>query len=206
MVPVFTRSTGILINTWLHPLFTFHSALSLPIPLAIDTLGIPLPCNFVLPFPEPATRLTLKLPFNEPSTLPFLPSCDYPTQPSLYPSPTLDPSFSLGVQVSLPLQQYVHPSPLEQLLPPFPTVLLPSPTGLPATTTSVLRPSTVTMSSSTVKPPSHVMKTTLHDNPSQHMLEWADEIVNTAALIGPTLHVHGSAYMVASDYKWGTMR
>jgi hypothetical protein len=50
------------------------------------------------------------------------------------------------------------------------------------------------------------MKITLHDNPSQHVLDWHDEIVNAAALIGPTLHTYGSAYMVASDYKWGTMR
>jgi hypothetical protein len=56
------------------------------------------------------------------------------------------------------------------------------------------------------KPPSHVIKTTLHDNLTQNILAWADEIVNTAALIGPTLHVCGSAYVVASDYKWGTMR
>jgi hypothetical protein len=50
------------------------------------------------------------------------------------------------------------------------------------------------------------MKTTLHDNPTQNVLDWADGIVNTAAPIGPTLHVYGPAYMAASDYKWGTMR
>ena len=81
--------------------------------------------------------------------------------------PTLDPSFSLGVQVSLP-QQCVHPSPLEQLLLPFPTVLLPSPTGLPATPIPDISPPTVTMASLTVasKPPSYIMKHTLHDNPT----------------------------------------
>jgi hypothetical protein len=50
------------------------------------------------------------------------------------------------------------------------------------------------------------MKITLHDNPSQHTLDWHDEIANAAAPIGPTLHAYGSAYVVASDYKWGTMK
>jgi hypothetical protein len=48
------------------------------------------------------------------------------------------------------------------------------------------------------KPPSNVIPTPLHDNPTQNTLDWADEIANAAALIGP-LHVYGSAYMVASD-------
>ena len=134
MVPVFIRSTGILINIWLYNVvFSSCSSLSLPIPnLASDSVEPSLPCNFVPLFPGPATRSS-KLPLNESSILPFLPLCDYPAQSLFYPSPILDPSFSLGVQVSLPPQktktnktpfppQYVQPPPLEQLLLPFPLV------------------------------------------------------------------------------------
>ena len=143
MVPVFIRSTGILINIWLYNVvFSSCSSLSLPTPnLVSDSVEPSLPCNFVPLFPGPATRSS-KLPLNESSILPLHPLCDYPAQPALYPPPTLDPSFSLGVQVSLP-QQYARPSPLEQLLLPFPTVLLPSPTGLPATPIPDISPPTV---------------------------------------------------------------
>ena len=120
MVPVFIRSTGILINIWLYNVvFLSCSSLSLPIPnLFSDSVEPPLPCNFVPLFPGPATRSS-KLPLNESSILPLPPLCDYPAQPSLYPSPTLDPSFSLGVQV--------FPSPTIRTPFPFGAVTTPLP-------------------------------------------------------------------------------
>ena len=139
MVPVFIRSTGILINIWLYNVvFSSCSSLSLPIPnLVGDSVGPSLPCNFVPLFPGPATRSS-KLPLNESSTLPFLPLCDYPAQSLFYPSPILDPSFSLGVQVSLSPQKTKTnqtpfpppirtPSPFGTVTTPLPTCSSPSP-------------------------------------------------------------------------------
>jgi len=177
MVPVFIRSTGILINIWLYNVvFSSCSSLSLPMPnLVSDSVEPSLPCNFVPLFPGPATRSS-KLPLNESSILPFLPLCDYPAQSPSYPPPILDPSFSLGVKASLSPQktktnktpfppQYVQPPPLEQLLLPFPLVPPLFPTGVTAFQSRQSPESLVTMASlvTASKPPSHIMQHTLHD-------------------------------------------